>query len=106
MVGGGVDGSAPLVAPARAKYPGIEFLTHDLVGGLPLPRRRYGRIVSHLVLMDIPELDKVLADIAASLGDNGLFGISILHPSFFGQPPIQDPLTGRWARRVSGQPRP
>lgn len=48
------------------------------------------------------DLGKFLADVAASLGDDGLFVFSILHPSFFGQPPTRDPVTGRWERRVSG----
>ncbi|MDQ2839161.1 MAG: hypothetical protein M3Y77_11875 [Actinomycetota bacterium] len=51
-----------------------------------------------MVLMDIPELDKLLADVAASLTDDGLFVFSILQPSFFGQPPTR--ATGRKLDRV------
>ena len=59
-------------------------------------------MVSHMVLMDVPELDRAVADLAAALAPGGVFVFSILHPSFFSQDPARDPATGTWHRRVTG----
>jgi hypothetical protein len=40
--------------------------------------------------------------VATALTPDGAFVFSILHPSFFDQPPAQNPLTGRWERRLRG----
>lgn len=98
----GIDGSAALIATARATYPELEFQVHDLTGGLPSSPGAYDRIVSHMVLMDIPDLAPMLADVATALAPNGVFVFSILHPCFFGQPPVKDPVTSQWERRVRG----
>ncbi|SNQ47438.1 Methyltransferase type 11 (fragment) [Frankia canadensis] len=98
----GVDGSAALIDIARSRYPGIDFQTHDLTAGLPSPRRTYDRIVSHMVLMDVPVLDRLLADVTSALSPDGVFVFSILHPCFFDQAPVQDSETGRWHRHVRG----
>lgn len=98
----GVDGSRVLIDIARRRHPGLEFEVFDLIGGLPRPARRYDRIVSHMVLMDIPLIDRILADIAACLEPDGVFVFSILHPCFFDQSPVQDADTGRWHRHVRG----
>jgi SAM-dependent methyltransferase len=98
----GIDGSAALIATARATYPELEFQVHDLTGGLPTSPAAYDRIVSHMVLMDLPDLAPMLADVATALAPTGVFVFSILHPCFFGQPPVKDPVTGQWERRVRG----
>ncbi|MCK9897705.1 methyltransferase domain-containing protein [Frankia sp. AgB32] len=98
----GVDGSTALIDIARSRYPGIDFQTHDLTAGLPSPPRTYDRIVSHMVLMDIPVLDRLLADVTSALSRDGVFVFSILHPCFFDQAPVQDADTGQWHRHVRG----
>ncbi|MBL7258492.1 class I SAM-dependent methyltransferase [Paractinoplanes lichenicola] len=99
----GIDGSQALIDIARRDYPDVEFGLHDLTSGLPTPpAREYDRVVSHMVLMDMPEIDRVLADVAASLSADGVLVFSILHPSFFDQAPIQDEATGAWRRHVRG----
>lgn len=98
----GVDGSVALIDIARSRHPEIEFQVHDLTTGLPSTQRTYDRIVSHMVLMDIPALDPLLADAASCLRPDGVFVFSLLHPCFFDQPPTQDPATGMWHRHVRG----
>lgn len=98
----GVDGSDVLVARARTIYPDLAFLVHDFALGLPRPFRPYDRVVAHMVLMDLPALDALLADVRASLTADGVFIFSILHPCFFGGRVGIDPETGRYARRITG----
>ncbi|MCM3887443.1 class I SAM-dependent methyltransferase [Frankia sp. R82] len=98
----GIDGSTVLLDIARSRHRGIDFQAHDLTGGLPSPPRTYDRIVSHLVLMDLPDLDRLLADVATALDPDGVFVFSILHPCFFDQAPVLDPDTGAWHRHVRG----
>lgn len=98
----GVDGSAALLARARSQYPAIEFQQHDLVLGLPWPERRFDRIVAHTVLMDIPVLDRLLADVAAALRPGGVFVFTILHPAFFSQAIVDEGPGGQRYRKVTG----
>lgn len=98
----GVDGSAALVAAAQQAYPALAFTVADLAVGLPPSTGGFDAVVSHMVLMDIPDLDRVVADVARALSPSGVFVFSILHPCFFNQAPAQDPGTGAWHRRVTG----
>lgn len=101
----GIDGSAALLADARSRYPGIAFRQHDLALGLPpdaeqgVPGPRYDRIVAHMVLMDIPQLDALLADVAEALRPDGVFVFSILHPAFYSRRIVDEP-TGERCRKV------
>ncbi|GIG38386.1 class I SAM-dependent methyltransferase [Cellulomonas phragmiteti] len=96
----GVDGSTALVARARRDHPTLRFEVGDLTAGLPdgLPGP-FHAVVSHMVLMDLPQLDRLLADVAAHLADDGVLVASILHPAFFHQQPADD---GGRHRRVTG----
>ncbi|SNY62840.1 class I SAM-dependent DNA methyltransferase [Paractinoplanes atraurantiacus] len=96
----GVDGSTALLGRAAEAYPQIAFVSHDLTAGLPRPLQPFRAVVAHMVLMDLPELDALIADISASL--DGVFVFSILHPSFFHQAPVDDPETGERYRKVTG----
>jgi len=96
----GVDGSAELVARARADHPGVRFEVADLTAGLPAGLPDHVDVaVSHMVLMDLPELDRLLADVAARLTEDGVLVASILHPAFFRQQPVYD---AERHRRVTG----
>lgn len=96
----GVDGSAELVARARADHPGLRFEVGDLTAGLPAALTGpFDVVVSHMVLMDLPVLDTVLADVASRLAPGGVLVASILHPAFFRQQPVLD---GERHRRVTG----
>lgn len=96
----GVDGSTELIARARADHPGLRFELTDLTAGLPdtLPGP-FDLVLSHMVLMDLPETDLLLADVAARLSGEGVLVASILHPAFFRQEPVYD---DERHRRVTG----
>ncbi|MFC7484620.1 class I SAM-dependent methyltransferase [Luedemannella flava] len=96
----GVDGSVELLRHARASYPAVGFVAHDLCAGLPRPLSTFDAIVAHMVLMDVPELDALVADVRASLVDDGVFVFSILHPCFFAQAPLE--ADGERYRKVTG----
>ncbi len=98
----GVDGSAALLARARSQYPEVVFEQHDLVLGLPWPGRLFDRIVAHMVLMDIRDLDRLLADVAAALRPGGVFVCTILHPAFFSQAIADEGPGGQRYRKVTG----
>lgn len=96
----GVDGSAALVDRARADYPTVRFEVADLTVGLPAAAAGpFDVVVSHMVLMDLPLLDRLLADVAARLAYGGVLVASLLHPAFFRQQPADD---GERHRRVTG----
>ncbi|MET8878732.1 methyltransferase domain-containing protein [Nocardia sp. NPDC004604] len=98
----GIDGSQALLTTARSHYPEIDFHQHDLTLGLPDPARRYDRIVAHMVLMDVPALDRLLTDVAAALRDAGVFVFSILHPAFFSRDIVDEGPGGERYRKVTG----
>ncbi|MGW5381941.1 class I SAM-dependent DNA methyltransferase [Nocardia sp. NPDC003963] len=98
----GIDGSEALLTTARTHYPGIDFRQHDLTLGLPAPAHRYDRIVAHMVLMDVPVLDRLFTDIEAALRDEGVFIFSILHPAFFSREIVDESPGGERYRKVTG----
>jgi predicted TPR repeat methyltransferase len=98
----GIDGSTSLLQRATTTYPDIKFVSHDLTRGLPSPGQSYHAVVAHMVLMDLPELEKLVQDIRASLTSEGVFVFSILHPAFFHQNPIKDSGTAQRYRKVTG----
>lgn len=98
----GIDGSTELIAIARAEHPAVRFEVADLTAGLPDGLEKFDAVVAHMVLMDLPQLDRVVADAASVLAGGGVFVCSILHPCFFGQQVTRDADSGAWTRRVTG----
>lgn len=98
----GIDGSATLLAQARAAYPQIDFTEWDLLNGIPERVGKFDRIVANMVLMDIPELGPLLASVNRHLKSQGRFIFTMHHPAFFQQKTRQDPETGEWYCRVTG----
>ena len=94
----GVDGSGALLAAARTRYPRISFVQQDLALGLPSEFGRYDRVVAHMVLMDVPELDRLLADVATALRPDGVFVFSILHPAFYSRAIVDDGAGERYRK--------
>ena len=98
----GIDGSTALLRHASTSYPQVAFTAHDLTSGLPHPLQTYHGVVAHMVLMDLPDLQPLIADIRDSLTPEGVFVFSILHPCFFAQQPAEDATTGERYRMVTG----
>ncbi len=97
----GVDGSAQLLAVARNRHPQVEFLQQDLAQGLPANLGTFDLIVSTMLLMDIPDLSLLFADLPRALVPRGRLVFTILHPCFYAYKPHYDPAAGEWYRRVT-----
>ena len=97
----GVDGSDKLLTYARARCSDIEFVQADLALGIPSPNRKFDRIVSTAVLMDVPVLDRLFSDIRKWLVDVGRFIFVILHPCFFRYKIYFDEVAQVWYRKVT-----
>jgi SAM-dependent methyltransferase len=97
----GIDGSEALIKKARADYPGIEFEVHDLTEPLPKSIGLVDAVIAHMVLMDVPDIDQIMASVADVVPPGGLFLFTILHPSFFNQPVVAKG-DDQWVREVTG----
>src|SRR5258708_11275685 len=69
----GIDGSKELLAKAQSLSPQAKFIEWDLSGGLPPLDQNFDRIVSHMVLMDIPQIDLLLQSVDSVLQEKGKF---------------------------------
>jgi SAM-dependent methyltransferase len=98
----GVDGSLELISTARRTYPEIRFEVRDLAVDIPVKRDSYDAVVCHMVLMDLPALEPVVAAVARALRPGGRFVFTILHPAFFRQEPSGPDSPSPWSRRVTG----
>ncbi|MEO8612634.1 MAG: class I SAM-dependent methyltransferase [Chloroflexota bacterium] len=98
----GVDGAPVLIEMARTTYPHINFTLHDLLGGLPPTERTFDRVVSNMVLMDIPDITVLIASVRAVLKPHGRFIFTLPHPCFFNYPSRQDETSGEWYRMLTG----
>jgi SAM-dependent methyltransferase len=96
----GVDGSKTLLEIARSRYPEIEFYEHNLASGLPFTDKKYDRVIANMVLMDIPELDSLIASISKSLKPAGKFIFTLPHPCFFNYPRQLDETTGKLCKMI------
>jgi SAM-dependent methyltransferase len=97
----GVDGSDQLLTYARARHPTIEFVQADLAQGIPFAERQFERIVSLMVLMDLPDLGPLLRDVRQRLTATGRLIFTILHPGFFQYKIHFDEATQEWYRKVT-----
>lgn len=98
----GVDGSAALLETARRVHPSITFIRVDLTQGLPPLEYPFDRVISHMVLMDLPVLDPLLSDLKKVLKPDGRFIFTLPHPCFFNQKVRRDEKTGQPFRAVTG----
>jgi SAM-dependent methyltransferase len=98
----GVDGSVELLKKARHLCPEGEFVVADLMQGIPEMGTRFDRIVSHMVLMDIPEIDPLLTSVHRMLRAGGKFIFTMTHPCFFNYKSRFDPATGEIYCGVTG----
>lgn len=99
----GLDGSSELLALGRSRHPGLDLRRADLTEGLgPARGATYDRIVSLMVLMDLPELEPLLSDVSDALAPGGRFIFTMPHPCFWAQSPVEDPDSGERFRKVRG----
>ena len=90
----GIDGSHALLAHARRAAPTVEFLHCDLTTG-PFPTdQHYDRVLAHMVLMDLPDIDPAIAFVRDVLATGGRFVFTMPHPCFFNYRTRSDPETG------------
>jgi len=90
----GIDGSVALLEHARRIAPTVEFARYDLVrDALPVDRE-YDRIVAHMVLMDLADIDPVLSYVQRVLRPDGRFAFTMPHPCFFNYKTRTDATTG------------
>ena len=103
-----VDGSAELLSIARSRHPGVAFHQADLTRGLGhlTGPGTYDRVVALMFLMDLPELDVLLADVAGTLHPGGKLVFTMPHPCFWAQRPVEDPETKERYRKVTGYLKP
>ncbi|MBV9470540.1 MAG: class I SAM-dependent methyltransferase [Abitibacteriaceae bacterium] len=97
----GVDGSGELLKAARASYPHIQFIEHDLLEGLPPLGDAFDRIVANMVLMDIPNLTRLMSAVREVLEPQGKFIFTMPHPCFFNLKSHRDE-EGRLYKKVTG----
>jgi SAM-dependent methyltransferase len=98
----GVDGSSALLQIAREAYPHIEFVEHNLANGLPQLDVQFDRIVANMVLMDIPDIQPVIAAIRKNIKPQGKFLFTLPHPCFFQAPIVRDETSDKLYRKVYG----
>ena len=100
----GVDGSKELLAIARGRYPEVAFEQADLTEGLPesVASQTFDCVLAHMVVMDLPALEALAASLRRCVASDGAVVLTLPHPAFFMQSPVQDPSTGEWSRRVRG----
>ena len=79
----GIDGSAELLKTAQTSFPNIEWMEYDLSQGLPPLTCTFERIVANMVLMDIPDLTKLMRAVRQVLAPSGKFIFTMQHPCFF-----------------------
>jgi len=84
----GVDPSPEMLAHARHKCPGVEFITGTFAP-LPVPDASFDLALNALVLEHLPEVAGPITELARVLVPGGALVISVYHPFFLlkGVPP-------------------
>ena len=98
----GIDGSNKLIERARSLYPNPDFIVFDLSKGLPNLGHKSDIVVSHMVVMDIPEIETLFSAVSTSLNPSGKFILSLPHPCFFNQKSHRDEKTGEYFKKLRG----
>lgn len=102
----GVDLSGKLLALAQRReevHPrGIGYVQADARDLRCFPDQTFDGVLCHLALMDIPDLDPTLNEIARVLTPSGWFVFSILHPCFNAPRSTEQETAAGWTRLVAG----
>lgn len=97
----GIDGSDALIARARGLFPHLTFLVADLAAGIPDSETGFDVIISHMAVMDIPEVDTLFGSVGRALKPGGAFLFTMPHPCFFTHKSHQDE-NHQWFKKVTG----
>ncbi len=98
----GIDGSNILIGRAKSLYPDLDFVVYDLSQGLPNLGRKFDIVISHMVVMDILEIELLFSAVSSVLNKSGKFIISLPHPCFFNQKSHRDEKTGEYFKKLRG----
>lgn len=97
----GVDGARALLDVARETCPEVEFRQCDLADPADLPDS-FDAVVSHMVVMDVPDLTPLLGWVRGRLRDRGRFLFTLPHPCFFNMKSARDSADGKLFRKLTG----
>jgi len=81
----GIDGSVKMISRAYEEKSdsSATYAVMDLTQVLPIKSQTMDIIVANMVLMDIPDIEICIGEVARILKPNGNFLFSITHPAFF-----------------------
>jgi ubiquinone/menaquinone biosynthesis C-methylase UbiE len=80
-----VDGSDTMLSIAKSKHnhSNLQYYKMDLTRTLPFKNSCFDIVVANMLLMDIPEIELFIREVARILKKSGNFVFSITHPCFF-----------------------
>ena len=81
----GIDGSVTMISRACKENADSSamYAIMDLTQPLPIKSRTMDVVVANMVLMDIPDIQNCISDVARVLRYGGFFIFSMTHPAFF-----------------------
>lgn len=100
----GVDNSPEMLACARSDHPEIQFVSADVLSYRP--ERPVDLLFANAVLQWVPEHERLLPELLASLHPGGALAFQV--PDNFTEPShrLMRELSGPWQERVAGVPNP
>ncbi|HWQ64145.1 MAG TPA: class I SAM-dependent methyltransferase [Methanospirillum sp.] len=81
----GIDGSEKMISYASKENAGSAamYAIMDITKPLPIKSRSMDIVIANMVLMDIPDIEICISEVARVLRIDGIFLLSITHPAFF-----------------------
>jgi len=81
----GIDGSVKMISKACKENTDSSamYAVMDLTQPLPIKSRTMDIVVANMVLMDIPDIENCINEVARVLRYGGFFVFSMTHPAFF-----------------------
>ncbi|PIZ45019.1 hypothetical protein COY32_05755 [candidate division WWE3 bacterium CG_4_10_14_0_2_um_filter_41_14] len=95
----GIDIASNFIAIAKERYPETPFFEGDIMKSMPFEAGSFDIIVSKMVLMDIPSIEKPVRDFARILKPGGVCVVSILHPVY----PVFYMLKNKWTQTFTNK---
>lgn len=97
----GIDGAQTMIDIAQKTYPECSFSVGDITKILPFGADSFDIVFCNQVLMDIEDIQSVLAECHRILKRDGVFYYSIVHPAFYGGTWETDRSTGIVGKMIS-----